>query len=335
MVRKRSGEVGFSEALADFAQPLIDDTDGSEEEVSKALMFATLCWNLALLDDESAMERVLNHMVREYREESELGAEEGVEFREMILQMVERHRRMFPAMHKGGRKRRRSKREMRFEKCPVCNATVKSKNMAGHLERVHPRPRIPSAGTLWRFANAHRESLEGSLLEMAEEMSSEGIALPRTSEVGGELERYRSRAETGGHRSVILEVARERDRRLATDQDERAVSEWAYDLCSHLLLDWKLGLEDHLYGQFYTKERCRDCTREDKADVPCEEGLADCLYDDEFDLFERAYVNSAVDKLCRGVEEPEELQVPARIRERAAERQKLAEKVRGTLGGEG
>ncbi|MFQ6127802.1 MAG: hypothetical protein ACE5QW_02720 [Thermoplasmata archaeon] len=337
MVNKQIGQkVGFAEALADFAQPLIDATDGSYEDVSKALMFATLCWNLALLDDDRAIEELAEQMGERYREDFGLSVRDAVEFRLAILDMVERHRRMFPAMHKREKRRARERRKerkksLRFEKCPVCGASVKSKNMARHLERVHPRPRIPSPGTLWRFKNTHQEWLNEALPKIAEELRDEGFTFPEVDAAMEEFGYYYRKAEREGHLSVIVEVIEERDRRMAKGEDEKMVTEWAYDLCYHLLLDWQVGFEDYLYGQFFAPERCKNCTREDKEDLLCEDGLSDCLFDDEFELFQREYVNRVIDKLCRGVQEPEEILVPAEIRRRAEEYQEFSEKARAIL----
>jgi hypothetical protein len=41
--------VAIGDAFAAFAQPLIDQTDGSPEDLQKALSLSQLCYNTALL----------------------------------------------------------------------------------------------------------------------------------------------------------------------------------------------------------------------------------------------------------------------------------------------
>ena len=50
------GHGAFAEAFAAFAEPLLDQTDGSLEQLNKAFAISQLCYNLALLpeDDRSA-----------------------------------------------------------------------------------------------------------------------------------------------------------------------------------------------------------------------------------------------------------------------------------------
>ena len=42
----------IAEAIAAYAQPLLDQTDGSAEAVNRAFALGQLCWNLALLPEE-------------------------------------------------------------------------------------------------------------------------------------------------------------------------------------------------------------------------------------------------------------------------------------------
>lgn len=35
--------------MVTYAQPLLDETDGSQEQMQNALSIAQMCWNLALL----------------------------------------------------------------------------------------------------------------------------------------------------------------------------------------------------------------------------------------------------------------------------------------------
>ena len=42
----------MAEAIVAYAQPLLDDSDGSAAQTQSALTLAQLCWNLALLPEE-------------------------------------------------------------------------------------------------------------------------------------------------------------------------------------------------------------------------------------------------------------------------------------------
>ena len=46
----------IAEAIVNYAQPLFDQTDGSVEQLNKALAVSTLCYNLALLPEDKQEE---------------------------------------------------------------------------------------------------------------------------------------------------------------------------------------------------------------------------------------------------------------------------------------
>jgi hypothetical protein len=46
----------IGEGIAAYAQPLVDRTDGSREQVEKALAIAMVCWNLGVMDDSEHAE---------------------------------------------------------------------------------------------------------------------------------------------------------------------------------------------------------------------------------------------------------------------------------------
>lgn len=84
------GAIG--QAMAAFAQPLIDQTDGSPQQVQKAVTIATLCWNMAIVPDVEHDE-FLNGM----REAIRMSDDEFREFRQNVIDpMIRRHRQMFP-----------------------------------------------------------------------------------------------------------------------------------------------------------------------------------------------------------------------------------------------
>ena len=51
----------IAEGIVAYAQPLLDQTDGSEEQLNKAMTISQLCWNIALLPEEGR-DQMLNEM---------------------------------------------------------------------------------------------------------------------------------------------------------------------------------------------------------------------------------------------------------------------------------
>ncbi|MCE9547677.1 MAG: SEC-C domain-containing protein [Planctomycetia bacterium] len=96
----------IANAIAEFAQPLLDATDGSMEDLNSALAVSQVCWNLALLP-EDAREESLAKM----RLTLDMDDDEFDDFRcSVVLPMIQRHEEMFPQMH-GGRSARPSSME--------------------------------------------------------------------------------------------------------------------------------------------------------------------------------------------------------------------------------
>ena len=85
-----------SAAFDEYAKPLTDSTDGSEEEIRKAHAIASICWKLALLEDPDLREKTMDQI----KAMLPFNEEEFAQFRQDILEMmIERHRRMFPDLH--------------------------------------------------------------------------------------------------------------------------------------------------------------------------------------------------------------------------------------------
>jgi len=86
----------LGESILAYAQPLIDETDGSLEDVRKAMALAQLCWNMALMSEEKQEEAIDRIRVElGYDDESDFA-----DFRDLvILPMIQRHKEMFPVMH--------------------------------------------------------------------------------------------------------------------------------------------------------------------------------------------------------------------------------------------
>lgn len=88
----------IGESITRYAQPLVDDTDGSIDQINRALELAQLCWNLALLPEAQR-----NEMLREMGPSLEMGEDEFEAFRrDVIVPMIRRHQEMFPRVHEQG-----------------------------------------------------------------------------------------------------------------------------------------------------------------------------------------------------------------------------------------
>ncbi|MCA1600180.1 MAG: hypothetical protein LC776_00570 [Acidobacteria bacterium] len=87
----------IAEAIAAYAQPLLDQTDGSAV-VNRAFALGQLCWNLALLPEE-ARDEALGKM----RSTLNMDDDEFEAFRSsVVVPMIRRHQEMFPRMHRLG-----------------------------------------------------------------------------------------------------------------------------------------------------------------------------------------------------------------------------------------
>lgn len=90
------GAIG--EAFVAYAQPLLDQTDGSEEQLNKAFSLSQFCYNLSLLPEDSR-----DRAVSEMRLSLEMNDEEFEDFRRsIVIPMIRRHQEMFPQMHTRG-----------------------------------------------------------------------------------------------------------------------------------------------------------------------------------------------------------------------------------------
>ena len=85
----------IADALMAYMQPLIEQTDGSLEQMNKALMIGQLCYNLAM-SPEGRRDAMLN----EIRGPLSMSEEEFDDFRRTIIApMIRRHEQMFPMLH--------------------------------------------------------------------------------------------------------------------------------------------------------------------------------------------------------------------------------------------
>ena len=88
----------IAEAFVAYVQPLLDQTDGSEEQLNKAFAIGQLCYNLALLPEDA-----WDETLREMRQSLQMDEQEFDDFQDsVILPMIRRHQEMFPQMQRRG-----------------------------------------------------------------------------------------------------------------------------------------------------------------------------------------------------------------------------------------
>jgi uncharacterized protein YecA (UPF0149 family) len=86
----------IADAIVAYAQPLLDETDGSHEQMNKAFEMSQLCYNLALLP-EADRETTISEMQQSLK----MDDAEFDEFRRGLIDpMIRRHQHMFPLMHR-------------------------------------------------------------------------------------------------------------------------------------------------------------------------------------------------------------------------------------------
>jgi hypothetical protein len=86
----------IADAIVAYAQPLLEQTDGSLEEMNRAFAMAQLCYNLALLPDDRR-----NAAITEMQPTLKMDDEEFEAFRcSIVLPMIQRHQAMFPRTHR-------------------------------------------------------------------------------------------------------------------------------------------------------------------------------------------------------------------------------------------
>ena len=138
----------IAEGFASFARPLIDQTDGSPEQLNKAFAIAQLCYNLAILPEEKR-----DKSLSEMQHALAMDDEELESLRHsIVLPMIRRHEEMFPLMHQRvstvacqndpwqqmhptmGDSLRKSTTTDRYAPCP-CNSGKKYKFCCGKKPR--------------------------------------------------------------------------------------------------------------------------------------------------------------------------------------------------------
>lgn len=91
----------LAEAMVAYAQPLLDQSDGTEEGMQWAFTLASLCFTMAQVSTE-----VRQEMLAEMRQGSDFSDEEfRVFLNDIVYPMIERQREMFPQRNANVRKR--------------------------------------------------------------------------------------------------------------------------------------------------------------------------------------------------------------------------------------
>jgi SEC-C motif len=86
--RERRG--GLAQQMIEFARPLLDRSDGSKEQVDKALSFGMLCWNIAI------MPRAERGVAIDAAERAIAKTDEDREaFRDLVEVMLARYEQLF------------------------------------------------------------------------------------------------------------------------------------------------------------------------------------------------------------------------------------------------
>lgn len=89
----------IAESMAAYAQPLLDETDGSIEGMNSAFGISQICWNLSLLPEDE-----LDDQIADMRTTfDEMDDDEFNEFRRtVVLPMIKRRHEMFPGISQMG-----------------------------------------------------------------------------------------------------------------------------------------------------------------------------------------------------------------------------------------
>jgi uncharacterized protein YecA (UPF0149 family) len=85
----------IADGILAYAEPLLEQTDGSVSQMNRAMGVAQICWNAALMP-EAQRGTALDEMKAALK----MTDEEFAEFRQhIVLPMIQRHREMFPGLH--------------------------------------------------------------------------------------------------------------------------------------------------------------------------------------------------------------------------------------------
>ncbi|MBK1725279.1 SEC-C metal-binding domain-containing protein [Thiocystis violacea] len=88
----------IADAISRFAQPLLDAADGSPQEIQRALSLGQLCWNLALMPEDSREQSLADMQPTLKMNDADFQELK----RDLIMPMIRRHHAMFPNMQRLG-----------------------------------------------------------------------------------------------------------------------------------------------------------------------------------------------------------------------------------------
>jgi hypothetical protein len=86
---------GLGQQLVSFVEPLLAEGDGSPEHERNILELGRACWQIALQEPE-----IRAHRIREIEAILCTTDEEREALRSLIASLIERHRAMFPSLHR-------------------------------------------------------------------------------------------------------------------------------------------------------------------------------------------------------------------------------------------
>jgi hypothetical protein len=85
----------IADAFVAYARPLLDQTDGSQEQLNKAFSISQLCYNLAMMPEDHR-----EQMLVEMKSTLKMEDKEFEDFQRLFIgPMIERHQEMFPMLH--------------------------------------------------------------------------------------------------------------------------------------------------------------------------------------------------------------------------------------------
>jgi SEC-C motif len=90
---ERDAGRGPAQQMMDFAQPLIESSDGTADGLNKAMSIAMVFWNLAITREEDREEMMTAMLSKDADPEVRSG------FLVMAQMMIARHEAMFPELH--------------------------------------------------------------------------------------------------------------------------------------------------------------------------------------------------------------------------------------------
>jgi len=159
----------------------------------------------------------------------------------------------------------------------------------------------PTAGTLTRFIRFHGDELAREISEAPIEVKE----VLRRLKPKLESKRLREIKKSNNYVEILLKIDKEKNS-VSEDPDE-----WAVNESLNVLNRWKTGFELYL-SQLFFQNRCNECKHPRKHELNCEQGLANCPLDPEYNEYVYEKVQRIVEELKAGVDPSQipELQVP-------------------------